>query len=253
MPFWWHSMDLGSGSVTPGRKGGRPGYMAEELEALHLPDLRGKTVLDVGAWDGFYSFEAEGRGAARVVALDHYVWSIDWSAARRHPAADATPRRPKAELPGVWKPEELPGKRGFDVAREALASDVETVVADFMEVDLDDLGTFDVVLYLGVLYHMKNPFEALRRVARVTREVAVIESEAAVFAGSGDRPLFEFLESDELNEDPGNWWVPNAAALASMCRAAGFERVEVVRGAPGDAPREPGGVLRYREIVHAWK
>ena len=67
--FWWHSIDLGQGVVTKGAK--TPETLQHELESLRLPDLRDKTVLDIGAWDGFFSFEAERRGARHVVALDH--------------------------------------------------------------------------------------------------------------------------------------------------------------------------------------
>src|SRR5207247_11262810 len=98
--YWWHSIDLGLGVVTNGFKT-REG-LKNELESLRLPDLKDKTVLDIGAWDGFYSFEAEGRGARRVVALDHYVWSMDFLNAkhllRKHnqqvaPPAQDTPHR----------------------------------------------------------------------------------------------------------------------------------------------------------------
>ena len=63
--FWWHAIDLGDGIVTPGVKGGGASFMARELRSLEIPDLNGRTVLDIGAWDGFYSFETERRGAAR--------------------------------------------------------------------------------------------------------------------------------------------------------------------------------------------
>src|SRR3954447_6409755 len=66
---WFHSIELEPGFVTPGRAD-----TSAQLQRLHLPDLRGKTVLDVGAWDGFFSFEAERRGAARVVAVDTFSW-----------------------------------------------------------------------------------------------------------------------------------------------------------------------------------
>ena len=63
---WWHRIDLGDGRITPGRDATQ-----EKLETLHLPNsLSGKTVLDIGAWDGFFSFEAERRGAVRVLATD---------------------------------------------------------------------------------------------------------------------------------------------------------------------------------------
>src|SRR6204780_4689052 len=75
VPFWWHSIDLGDGLVTPGHK--TPDVLARELEALRLPDVRGRSVLDIGGWDGFFAFEAERRGARRVAVLDHYMWSMD--------------------------------------------------------------------------------------------------------------------------------------------------------------------------------
>jgi tRNA (mo5U34)-methyltransferase len=68
---WFHSIDLGNGVRTPGVD-----RTAQKLKRLTLPaSLSGKTVLDVGAWDGFFSFEAERRGAKRVLATDHYCWS----------------------------------------------------------------------------------------------------------------------------------------------------------------------------------
>src|SRR5262245_37663164 len=68
---WYHSIDLGDGIVTPGRSESVP------LTAGQLPDMRDRTVLDIGAWDGYYSFLAERCGASRVVALDHYAWGVD--------------------------------------------------------------------------------------------------------------------------------------------------------------------------------
>lgn len=175
-----------------------------------------------------------------------------------------------------YKPDELPGKLGFEMARRALGSSVEEVVGDFMEMELEPLGMFDVVLYLGSLYHMENPLEAMRRLAAVTKEVAIIETEAALFPGLEHHALCEFFESNELNGDVSNWWAPNEKALVGLCRAAGFKRVEVVVSAPsprkslprklrsavGAALREVSlreenestqQVVRYRATTHAWK
>src|SRR5450759_5338503 len=66
--FWWHSVDLGE-RVTPGHKA--PELLEREWANLRLPDLAGHSVLDIGCWDGWFSFRAEREGAARVVALDH--------------------------------------------------------------------------------------------------------------------------------------------------------------------------------------
>lgn len=246
VPYWWHSIRVADGLVTPGAK---PVPLETELAALQLPDLDGLAVLDIGAWDGGFSFAAEQAGAARVVALDHYVWSLDLAANAayrdRCEAVGIMPEPPEALF---WDPAGLPGKQGFDVARRLLGSRVEDLVGDFMAVDVDGLGVFDVVLYLGVLYHMTDPVEALRRLRRVTGRVAVIESQAVVYPGLDAERLVLFFPGAELNADPSNWWVPTIAALEGLCLAAGFSRVEVMVGPP---PHEGPGGLHYRAVVHA--
>lgn len=259
VPFWFHSLDLGHGVVTPGHKSLR--LLQKEVEDLHLPDLHGRTVLDIGAWDGCFSFQAERLGAARVVALDHYMWSIDMSQTR--PASQLA-----EHFPHMWRPDTLPGKRGFDLAHKVFVSRVEPLVADFMEVDPATLGQFDVVLYLGVLYHQRHPLQALERVAKVTRHVAIIETEAVNIPGLEDRAFCQFFESDELAGDPSNWWAPNAQALIGLCRAAGFRKVEVqvqrvltwkgvkklagrLRNVMRLGPPKDRGLGRYRLVAHA--
>ena len=193
VPFWWHSISLAPGTTTPGFKSAE--HLSQELKSFRLPPLAGKTVLDIGAWDGFYSFEAERQGAKRVVALDHYAWSIDWKTATQYPEEckrkGITPSHEEG-FRKAWKPDLLPGKKGFDTAREILQSKVEPVVGDFSAMDLKPLGQFDVVFFLGVLYHMKNPFEAVERLAGVTREVAVIETEAIFLPGPEAHAFFHF-------------------------------------------------------------
>ena len=250
IPFWWHSVDLGMGVVTPGLK--TPTAHARELASLHLPDLRGKSVLDIGAWDGFYSFAAERLGAALVVALDHHVWGLDREAKNRYKAEcrnKGIPQQHPRQIPSLWKFDELPGKRGFDLAHAALHSRVEAVVCDLMRMDAETLGQFDVVLYLGVLYHIDDPLESLRRVRRVTKGVAIIETEAIAIGGCENRPLCEFFPpSAKLSDDPTNFWAPNAAALIGLCEEAGFRSVDVLTTPP--TPRR-GRVARYRLVAHA--
>jgi tRNA (mo5U34)-methyltransferase len=232
VPYWHHSIDLGDGVVTPGQKD--PGYHADELQLLHLPDLEGKSVLDVGAWDGFYAFEAERRGAARVVAVDSYIWRADlrlWGPPERR------------------APRPSPGRRGFEIAREALGSSVEAVEMDVDELDPARLGTFDVVLLLGVLYHLRNPLQCLERVAAVTDDLLVVESHLNRYAGLEQRAICEFYETDELVGDPTNWWGPNAAALVALMRAAGCRRAELV-GTFGEPDATDGAVQHYRGIAH---
>jgi tRNA (mo5U34)-methyltransferase len=189
---WYHSIDLGHGIVTPGRDDTRA-----RLDHLRIPeDLRGSTVLDIGAWDGFFSFEAERRGASRVVAADKWAWS--WPA----------------------------GKRGFELAREALGSEVEDREIDVLELSPEAVGVFDLVLFLGVLYHMRHPLLALERVASVTGRQLILET--GVDLSFTRRPAMAFYPKDELQGDETNWWGPNAPAVVEMLRAVGFNRVEVV-------------------------
>lgn len=253
VPFWFHSIDLGDGVVTPGHKGAD--VLSAELDALALPDLRGKSVLDIGGWDGYFAFAAERRGAARVAVVDHYMWSMDspgqqayW---RRCMQEGVTPQ-PYHETE-FWHPETLPGKRGFDLAREALGSSVEAIVADFMTCDLAELGRWDVVLYLGVLYHMQEPLTALRRLAAVTRELAVVETEAVVVPGLEHEALWRFFPGAELNGDISNWWAPNLTALLGGLGAAGFASAQPTLGPPPELVAAAGGPHHYRLTVQAAK
>lgn len=261
IPFWYHSIDLGHGVVTEGDKS--PDYLNWELAAIRLPDLAAKTVLDIGAWDGYYSWTAERLGARRVVSLDHFVWALDREQARAIAQRwrEEGSRPQPFETTDAWKPDTLPGKRGYDLAHQVLDSRAESYVADFTQVnyeaELD--GPFDVVLWLGVLYHMRHPLLALQKVAEATQELAIIESEAVVWPGFEQYALCEFFERDELASDFTNWWSPSEKALVGMIRAAGFRQVEVLQGQPENArrPRWPWTrsvqPSRYRTIVHAWK
>jgi len=263
---WYHSIDLGRGVVTPGTP------VNQRMLSRGLPDLTGRSVLDIGAWDGFYSFTAERRGASRVVALDHYAWCVDLDARNAYwdrCAAEGVLPDHRRDLTDFFHPDTLPGRRGFDLAHRELGSAVEPVVGDFMDVDPATLGTFDVVLFLGVLYHVRDPLAALEQVRRLTAGVAVIETEAICVLGLPDATLLDFTAGAEFRRDHTNWYVPTAPALDALCRAAGFSRTQVVLGPPGpagqlkaigrrlrrpettaDAP-SPLTVQRYRLALHA--
>ena len=263
---WYHTIDLGNGVVTKG-------ISVQETSSDVIPDVTGRSVLDIGAWDGKFSFAAERAGATRVVALDHYAWGVDfvargayWEECTRN---GTLPDQSRDET-DFWRPD-LPGRRGFEFAAAALGSKVEPVVADFQTVDLDELGQFDVVLYLGVLYHMKEPLTCLERLRAVTKEVAVIETEAVHIEGLDNEVLLQFHAGSSLRTDFGNWYVPTIQALHNLCRAAGFTRIETVVGPPSPpspdaslrrkigrrvggipAPRPSAPSENYRAVVHAF-
>jgi tRNA (mo5U34)-methyltransferase len=249
---WFHSIDLGNGVTTPGDA-------LKTVAEDQLPDFKGRTTLDIGAWDGLYSFMAERKGASRVVALDHYAWGVDLPARGRYwtecRAGGTLPDHNK-DLTEFWLPD-LPGQAGFNFAKEALRSNVEAVVADFMTTDLDALGAFDIVLYLGVLYHIKEPLTALERVRQVTKEVAVIETEALWVEGVEAIPLVDFFAASEVNTDFGTWYVPTLSGLHGLCKAAGFSEVHTIVGPPtvgspdNEEPHVPA-TSHYRALVHAF-
>jgi len=191
--FWWHQIDVGDGIVTPGQDNSQL-----KLSVLELPaDLTGKTVLDMGAWDGFFSFEAERRGASRVVATDHFVWND-----------------PEA------------GDCGFEIAHWALGSRVEKRRLRVEDLSPETVGTFDVVLFLGVLYHAQDPMRYLRIVRSVCRGMAVVETH--VDGLDYPRPMMVFYPGATLSNDPTNFWGPNRLAVEAMLVEVGFSRAEYV-------------------------
>ena len=253
---FFHTMDLGDGLVTNGDS--NPNDLLSSPGSL--PDVRGKSVLDIGAWDGKYSYKAEAGGAARVVALDHYVWRLNGPARQAYydecAAKGLLPDPDRIDrdflLDGVY-----PGKKGFDMAHEYLDSKVETVIDDFMTMDLDTLGQFDVVFYFGVLYHMIDPIGSLKRVRAVTKERAVIETAGVVVPGYADTNLVYFCTGDELGADFGNWYAPSESALRGMCRSAGFRKVETkadvdLKNLPRSRRNERGQPLHCRIVAQAF-
>jgi tRNA (mo5U34)-methyltransferase len=191
--MWHHQIELGNGLVTPGRD-----RSAEKLAALELPRLAGKSVLDIGAWDGYFSFAAERLGASRVVALDSVIW------------------RNVSKAP-------------FEIARGVLGSEVEDIEMEVLDIGPDAIGEFDVVLFLGVLYHMRDPMAALEAVASVTKEVLVLET--LVDLTFTRRPAAAFYPGSYFNGDHSNWWGPNPAAVVAMVREFGFRDVRITRKA----------------------
>jgi tRNA (mo5U34)-methyltransferase len=198
---WYHSFELPDGTLIDGVN--PLARLQERFARFPVPgDLRGKRVLDIGAWDGWFSFAAERRGA-EVTAIDcleqpHFV--------------------------------ELHRK---------LASNVDYRILEIYELPAAGLGQFDIVFLLGVLYHLRHPLLALEIVCSLTADVAIVES--FVTDGDNwrehteDIPTLEFYEAHELANQYDNWVGPSVACLLAMCRAAGFARVELLHTEPYNA------------------
>jgi tRNA (mo5U34)-methyltransferase len=158
-------------------------------------DLTGKRVLDIGTWDGWFSFEMERRGA-EVLAIDRFD----------------NPR--------------------FHEIRSLLGSRVEYRQLDVYEVSPRTVGYFDIVLFMGVLYHLKHPLLGLERVCSVTKEMAAVESfiltsQHGLLPAQESDNLSRFFEDDDFGGQVDNWFAPTAACLLALCRTAGFARAEL--------------------------
>jgi len=209
---WWHSIDLGNGVITKGQK--TSDIIKVEADIAFKYGVAGKTVLDIGAWNGGFSFEAERRGAKEVTALDQYVWSI--------PSFGARP--------------------AFEFARAALQSGVKDITSDVYDIT-PDLGRFDIVLFMGVLYHLKHPHLALERVAPLVKEMLVVETYVELELNSLPYPALRLFPDRELADDPTNWCGPNTAWLESTLKLVGFSTIEV----------SVHPLAYNRVFVHAWR
>ncbi len=213
-------MDLGDGEVTQGHKTAE--RLRREADVAFHHGVEGKSVLDIGAWDGFFSFEAERRGAARVLATDFYVWG---GAANHKPA--------------------------FDYARARLGSKVESEVVDLFDLSPSRHGQFDTVLFLGVLYHLKNPLGGLELAASLARETLVVETHVSLL--NVIAPAMRYHLGAELSNDPSNFWSPNIPCLHNMLVGIGFSRIEfmpspVTSNVRTDAPVVSAYKKRNRRI-----
>ncbi len=203
---WFHNIDLCGVQTAPDHFLGDYPRLKWRQFADALPiDLRGRTVLDVGCNAGFYSIEMKRRGADRVVGIDS---DDDYLAQARF-------------------------------AAEVCGADVE--FRRLSVYDVAELGErFDLVLFMGVLYHLRHPLLALdllhehacrdllvfQSMQRGSEEVEPLEedypfSERDVFDRPG-YPKLHFVER-RYSHDPTNWWVPNRACAEAMLRSAGFE------------------------------
>jgi tRNA (mo5U34)-methyltransferase len=220
---WFHNLDISGVQTAPEHfLGDYPRVKWKQFQHAIPSDLKGKTVLDIGCNGGFYSIEMKRRGADRVVGIDfddRYLAQAKFAA-------------------------------------EALGCEIE--FRKLSVYDVHKLGEqFDVVLFLGVLYHLRHPLLALDLIHQhVARDLFVFQSlqrgsemierieddyefwAADVFERPGFPKLY-FIEKRYAG-DPTNWWIPNRAATEAMLRSAGFDIL--------DHPETEVFVCRYRPL-----
>lgn len=203
VPVWFHTFALAPGVYTPGLARDHR-YRAQ---VLGRDRLRGRSVLDIGSFDGFYAFLAEARGARRVVAVDNEQY-VDWIRGRF----------------GI----ELEPAAGFKTVRRLLSSKVEYRRLDALAVgQLDE--RFDVVLCFGMLHRVSDPVAILRALADVLEPGGEVILETYGSALDDDTPAIEIHESGAVyaGDDFVYWGFP-PEGLRRLAGLAGLESVEIV-------------------------
>lgn len=191
VPHWHHPIEVRPGICTPGANEAQT-----VLQSLDLPpDCRGMRALDLGTRDAFVAFELERRGG-EVVAVD-YVAMAD---------------------------------SGFAVAAELLGSRVTHLHRNLYALAPAELGTFDIVLFLGLPYHLPDPLGALRVVRNLAPHRMYLETLVMDFGpGLDDLPLMRFFAGASWAGDPTSYWGPNVRCVEDMLGETEFAPRRLVR------------------------
>ena len=235
IPYFYHKIELRPGIATPG-------WAPLDASMYQIPDdLTGKRVLDVGAWDGFWTFEALKRGAAHVTAIDDF--------------SDTCGKIANADRSSQWKT--------FDLCATALGYSsgfgLNCTLCRFeYPVEMIDErweGTFDNVFCFGVLYHLRNPLLALDNMRRVCRgtlhvETAILDNCQSAYDTNkgydGTECCAEFYPNDEYGMNKSNWHVGTLRYWCALVEAAGFKNIEAWR-----LTEHPTSVAECRGFIRA--
>lgn len=190
--YWYHSFDFGNGLVAKGLKDFEH-LKAETDLVFNGLDLNGKSVLDIGAWHGHFSFAAKKLGAGRVVAADKYAWELH------------------------------DGRETFDLAKSLLKLDVEPLLIDVPEISRST-GQFDVVLFLDVFYHLFDPQTCMKNLSACATDLLVVRTHQDHDAICTSTPVMVHYP-DGYGGDPSNHWGPNPPLMYGLLRTAGFKKV----------------------------
>jgi tRNA (mo5U34)-methyltransferase len=211
VPYWYHKIELPNGITTPG-------WAPLDPSAYRIPEsLAGKTVLDVGAWDGYWSFEAIKRGASRVTAIDDFSDTIG--------AATNADRSSKGKT--------------FELCSKALGYGYDKAnLLDMSVYEVDGwvkyMTNFDCIFCFGVLYHLKHPLLALEKLRSVCRgtihiETAILDGFTSAYSEhvyTSDDCSFEFYPNNEYGQNHSNWWVGTLRGWCGLVAEAGFKNIE---------------------------
>jgi tRNA (mo5U34)-methyltransferase len=207
---WYHTIELAPGVVTPGQYDHRP-----LLNHYGLPDsLAGKTVVDIGPAHGFFAFEFEKRGAARVVTVELPKWSD-------HDGSPSLKESFERDQVDIHNESYIHG--ALDFAIRVRQSRVEQKYCTIYDISPETIGAFDLAFCGSLLIHLTDPLRALYAMRTITQEMAIITT-----------PIY----SDRFSREPRAYfhgtangqafWAPNMVCLEHWALAAGFRQVERV-------------------------
>jgi len=222
VPLWFHTFALAPGIYTPGIARDH-GY---RLSVLETERFAGRSVLDIGTFDGFYGFLAERLGARRVVAVDNEQY-VAWVAARF----------------GI----DLPGAAGFKAIAGLTGSGVDYRTMDAMDVvSLEE--KFDVVLCFGILHRVTDPIGFLQTLADVVGPGGELLVETYGSRLDPSTPAIEVREpGDVYPRDDFVYWGFPAEGLRRLGGLVGLDEVEIVAEVECDGHPRIVAVLRRAE------
>lgn len=257
--FWYHTIDLGDGLVTPGTYDYR-----FNLDQFHFPEnMKGMRVLDVGSGTGFFAFEFERRGAEvtsvdlpSMANLDRFPGETLEQTIRkvegmmREHALYSSEQ--KKEIFGIEALKELHRTHldgPFKFCHRRLKSKVARCYSTIYEVSREKLGRgdFDLVFIGDVLVHTINPLQALAAVAALCQGTLVVSQVLAETPES--RPMMLYVGGDQPGKDEVTWWWPNQQCFEQMLRKLGFREATMVGYHTGRV--RPGGGAYKRAVIHA--
>lgn len=257
--YWYHTIDLGNGLVTPGMYDYR-----ETIGSFQFPeDMRGMTVLDVGSATGFFAFEFERRGA-RVISVelpslrdldrfpgqdvDDSLRKIERMIFPDTVDQDKFVRHGYSERDLYWYLLEGP----FRFCRDRLRSRVERCYSTVYDLTLERTGVregFDLVFFGDVLIHTLYPLKALASLAALCKGTLIFAG--VLPKGLQEPPAMIYIGGSNATDDEVAWWHPNLACLTQMLSKLGFASAETVGFHRGKL--SPSGWEFERVVLHARK
>jgi len=245
IPYWYHKIALRPGIITPG-------WAPLDASKYGVPErLDGETILDVGAWDGYWTFEALKRGAKHVTAIDDF--------------SDTIGGNTNADRSKAWQTFDLCAEAlGYRVLRQKWVNEkvnrstgkvdrwvtdeweergysryqcnIEEINRDYAEEGYEQIDAFQRVFFFGVMYHLKNPLRALEECYGLMKpggtihvETAILDNLVSPYTGQPHDPsgcYAEFYPTNEFGKNSSNWWVPTLKCGGAMLQAAGFVDIE---------------------------